>query len=98
MATIFPFSLNSPYAFRKARRSSTRRPTLVKRMLMHLWFSRAKELFHRRMSRLADTLALQDLPPSEGKDFQVQPERHVVNIPNVQLEFLFPSQGISTFT
>jgi len=53
------------------------------------------KLFHRCLSRLADPCPCEDLPNRYDDDLDIQPHRPIVHIPNIQPEFLFPSDGIA---
>src|SRR5690554_3412032 len=47
------------------------------------------------MAVLAYPLFPQDFPGSEKKDFEVQPERNMIDIPDIQAELFFPRNRVS---
>jgi len=53
------------------------------------------ELFHRCLPRLINAFTFQNFPDCHPDDLDVQPQRPVIKIPNIQFEFLFPCNGIS---
>ena len=76
--------------------SYSRRPSYL--VLARLWLllgRRPDEVRHRRVSLLADAIAAERLPDGQGNDLQVEPERRVVDIPDVQLELFFPAQRVA---
>src|SRR3989304_2888956 len=52
------------------------------------------ELLGRGLPRLADALPLEHLPQGEQQDPDIQPERPVIDVPDVQAELLLPGDGI----
>ncbi len=55
----------------------------------------AMEFFHRGLPRLGDTLSRKDLPERHRDNLQVEPKGQMIDIPNVQVKFLFPGERIA---
>src|SRR5258706_226614 len=54
----------------------------------------AHKLFHGGMPWLADAFAREDFPERQQQNFDIQPERAVVHVPHIQLEFILPGERI----
>lgn len=54
------------------------------------------ELFHDHLARVLNTLAPDYLPGRHGEDLKIDPEGMVGYVPEVEIEFFFPGQGVPT--
>jgi len=53
------------------------------------------ELFHGCLTILVDTFAANDLTQRHPDHLQIEAARHIVHIPDIQFEFLFPRNGVA---
>src|SRR4030067_2901022 len=56
---------------------------------------RAHELFRCGVTRLSNPFPAQYFYHGDQENFEIQPERPMINIPDIQFKFFFPSQRIS---
>ena len=54
------------------------------------------EFFHGRLPILADPLPLEDFLKSHPENLDIEPERPVVDVPDIVFEFFLPADGIAT--
>ena len=65
-------------------------------LLPHSYICTSHEFRHGRMSALADAVAAQHLRDRHPENLEVKPDAAIINVPNVQLELLFPGKAVAS--